>query len=327
MSWSAWCGIPLLRLSSPDEATTRRRVRHCTHVFYRFILGMARRLGMLSFELHGVERLAAPGQLVVANHPSLIDVLFIGAQMPQVGCIVKESLQRNPFLGAPMRWAGYIPNSTPEHLIEDCLATLRAGDSLLVFPEGTRSVPGQPLNMKRGPAHIALAAGCDLLPVTIVCHPSALTKSDVWYRVPARRPHWRVSVGEPIRLADLVLPGEPRSRVRAPRDGPSGGRISAPAWACLRHPSATAAPARHRHPWIRRQPSGRGRASRAGQRPGALPTLHRHPLLPSRRRHCRHRRATQAVWPELLDRRRRQRRAQPRSAATDRAPARRTGFA
>ncbi len=204
--------FPLLRLSSPDQATTRRRVRHCTHVFYRFILGMARRLGMLSFELHGVERLAAPGQLVVANHPSLIDVLFIGAQMPQVGCIVKESLQRNPFLGAPMRWAGYIPNSTPEHLIENCLATLRAGDSLLVFPEGTRSVPGQPLNMKRGPAHIALAAGCDLLPVTIVCHPSSLTKSDVWYRVPARRPHWRVSVGEPIRLADLVLPGEPKSR-------------------------------------------------------------------------------------------------------------------
>ena len=73
----------------------------------------------------GVERLAAPGQLVVANHPSLIDVLFIGAQMPQVGCIVKESLQRNPFLGAPIRWAGYIPNSTPEHLIENCLTTLR----------------------------------------------------------------------------------------------------------------------------------------------------------------------------------------------------------
>lgn len=206
----AW--FPLLRLSSPDQATTRRRVRHCTHVFYRFILGMARRLGMLSFEVHGVERLAAPGQLVVANHPSLIDVLFIGAQMPQVGCIVKESLQRNPFLGAPIRWAGYIPNSTPEHLIENCLATLRGGDSLLVFPEGTRSVPGQPLNMKRGPAHIALAAGCDLLPVTIVCHPSSLTKSDVWYRVPARRPHWRISVGEPIRLADLVLPGEPKPR-------------------------------------------------------------------------------------------------------------------
>jgi 1-acyl-sn-glycerol-3-phosphate acyltransferase len=204
--------FPLIRLTAPDAVTTRRRVRQCVCYGYRFIIGMGRRLGVISYELHGGERLAAPGQLVVANHPSLIDVLFIGARMPQVDCIVKAALLRNPFLGAPLRWADYIPNGAPEHLIEDCVATLRAGNSLLVFPEGTRSVPGQPLQLKRGAAHIALAAGVDLLPVTIVCHPSSLTKTDVWYRVPRRRPHWRVVVGAPIRVAELCVAGESESR-------------------------------------------------------------------------------------------------------------------
>jgi 1-acyl-sn-glycerol-3-phosphate acyltransferase len=204
--------FPLIRLTSPDEETTRRRVRQCLHTSYRFFIGMGSVLGVISYEMHGCERLAAPGLLVVSNHPSLIDMLLLGTRMPQANCIVKDALLRNPFLRTIVRWADYIPNSAPDHLIENCRATLRAGDTLLVFPEGTRSVPGESLTLKRGAAHIALACGCDLLPVTILCQPSALTKTDVWYRVPRHRPHWRVSVGEPIRLANLVEPGESRSR-------------------------------------------------------------------------------------------------------------------
>lgn len=204
--------FPLLRLSSPDAATTQRRVRRVVCQAWRFFIGMGRGLGVLSYELRGIEGLAQPGQLVVANHPSLIDVLFIGSRLPQLECIVKEALLRNPFLGAPLRWANYIPNGDPQHLIENCVASLRSGHSLLVFPEGTRSVPGKPLQLKRGAAHIALSAGCDLLPVTILCHPSSMTKTDVWYRVPLRRPHWQVTVGEPIRIADFLVPGESESR-------------------------------------------------------------------------------------------------------------------
>lgn len=225
--------FPLIRLTSPDAATTRRRVRQVVHTAYRYFIGLWRGLGVITYELHGVEQLARPGQLVVANHPSLIDVVFLGAQMPQVDCIVKDALLRNPFLGAPVRWADYIPNAAPERLIENCVATLRAGHSLLIFPEGTRSVPGQPLKMQRGAAHIALATGCDLLPVTIRCDPRWLTKTDVWHRVPPRRPHWCVIVGEPIRLAELVVTGESKSvsarRITAHLAEYFGARIGLPA--------------------------------------------------------------------------------------------------
>lgn len=204
--------LPLIRLTSPGADATRRRVRHFLRGSYHFFIDMGRALGLFSYELHGFERLATPGQLVVANHPSLIDMLFIGGRTPQADCIVKDALLRTPFLRTVVRWADYIPNGAPQHLIENCVRTLRAGNSLIVFPEGTRSIPGRALTMKRGAAHIALAAGCDLLPVTILCHPSSMTKSDVWYRVPRQRPHWCLSVGEPIRLADIVVPGESESR-------------------------------------------------------------------------------------------------------------------
>ncbi|WP_420465961.1 lysophospholipid acyltransferase family protein [Panacagrimonas sp.] len=203
--------LPLIRLISPDRPLMRRRVRRLLQLGCGFLIGMGRKLGVISYELHGFERLQVPGQLVVANHPSLIDMLFIGAHTPQMDCIVKDGLMRKPFLRTLLRWADYIPNNAPQHLIKHCVATLRAGNSMLVFPEGTRSAPGQALKMKRGAAHIALASGCDLLPVSILCCPSSLTKADVWYRVPSRRPHWRLRVGEPISLDSLITPGASES--------------------------------------------------------------------------------------------------------------------
>ena len=41
----------------------------------------------------------APGQIIVANHPSLLDVVFLVAQLPQADCIVKREAWSNPYLG------------------------------------------------------------------------------------------------------------------------------------------------------------------------------------------------------------------------------------
>jgi 1-acyl-sn-glycerol-3-phosphate acyltransferase len=132
--------------------------------------------------------------------------------MPAVDCIVKRGLWRNPFLRWAVAWVGYLPNSEGEALIEECSATLRRGHSLLVFPEGTRTVPGKPLHMQRGAARIALAADRDILPVTIVCDPPTLFKGNPWYRVPSRRFHLHVVVGEPVAARDFVRGDEAPAR-------------------------------------------------------------------------------------------------------------------
>jgi 1-acyl-sn-glycerol-3-phosphate acyltransferase len=196
--------FPLLALTAPSRAAQRRRIQHAMHYAFRLFVWMMKALGLLTYEVHGRERLVPPGQLVVANHPSLIDVVLLISLMPEVDCIVKRGLWRNPFLRWPVLWAAYIPNNEPQRLISDCAAALSAGHSLIVFPEGTRSVPQQPLTMKRGAAQIALAADAPIVPVTIVCQPSTLTKAEKWYQVPPSRPHWALIVGHPWRLSDLL---------------------------------------------------------------------------------------------------------------------------
>lgn len=200
--------FPLLRLSTWNRETARRRIQRGMQITFKVYMDLMRLLGILTYSVEGVHRLREPGRLIIANHPTLIDVVFLGSLIPSVDCIVKKGLWRNPFLRWPVSWAGYIPNSEGEELVERCSATLRQGRSLLVFPEGTRTVPGRPMHIRRGSAHIALAADAEILPVTITCDPITLFRGNPWYRVPSHRFHLRVVVGQPMLASAFRRPGE-----------------------------------------------------------------------------------------------------------------------
>ena len=94
--------FPLLRLTSPDRDTTRRRIQRAMHYTFRLFVLQMTLLGVISYEVRGRERLRRGGALVVANHPSLIDVVLLIALMPEADCIVKQALWRNPFLRWPV---------------------------------------------------------------------------------------------------------------------------------------------------------------------------------------------------------------------------------
>ena len=70
------------------------------------------------------------------------------------------------------------------------------GKDLIIFPEGTRSRPGKALKFRRGFANIALLAEARIQPVTIDCCPIMLSKGDPWWKIPQKRSHFRVTVGD-----------------------------------------------------------------------------------------------------------------------------------
>ena len=196
--------FPLARLLSHGPDDTRRRTQYLMHLSWRVFIAFMKATGILTCELRGGERLLQPGRLVVCNHPRLLAVVFLLAFMPRVDCIVTTGISRNPFMRWPAAWAGYIASDDPQALVGLCAERLRQGHSLLVFPEGTRSQPGQPVRMKRGAAQIALAAGAEILPVTLNVSPTTLIKGQPWYHIPPRRFHVTVCVDSPLRAEDFV---------------------------------------------------------------------------------------------------------------------------
>ena len=186
------------------HALGRRLVQGC----FRTFVGLLHQLGVLSYDFRDVQRLGRPGQLILANHPSLMDVVFLIGFTPAAGCVVKSALWRNPFTAGVVRAAGYVRNAPTDAMIEGAAAALDAGQALIMFPEGTRSTPGEPLQFHRGAAAVALRAARFLTPVTIRVEPLTLTKHEPWFRIPPRRPHFALQVGEDLPLRDF-LDGRP----------------------------------------------------------------------------------------------------------------------
>jgi len=192
--------IPMVTLFVQDEHTRNHRAQVIIRESFRVYIAMMRTLGVLKLEVVGAEKLSAcKGKLIVANHPTLIDIVLLMALLPDAKCVVKSQLYANPFLCPIVRAAGYIRNDfEPEVLIEKCRETLAAGNNLIIFPEGTRSVPGRPLHFQRGFAHIATLTGVGLQPITITCEPITLVKGEPYYKIPNSRPSFRIEVADEI---------------------------------------------------------------------------------------------------------------------------------
>lgn len=121
------------------------------------------------------------GTLIIANHPTFLDVVALLSEVDAVDCIVKSALWHNPFFVGIVKTAQYINSSNPHEMISICQERLQSGHNILIFPEGTRSNPDHLQEFKRGFASIALLSQCKIIPVFFHCHPLVLTKQSKWY--------------------------------------------------------------------------------------------------------------------------------------------------
>lgn len=198
--------IPAAGLFSRDKLTRMRRAQAIIRASFRLYVWILQKLGVISLQVTGADKLAqCRGRLIIANHPTLLDIVLIMSLVPRAKCVVKHQLWRNPFFRPVFSATGYIRNDEQvEAFVTKCKETLQAGNNLIVFPEGTRSIPGQPLRLQRGFAQIAALSNADLQLITIKCHPITLTKGAPWYSIPEHRPYFRIEVDELIDITRFV---------------------------------------------------------------------------------------------------------------------------
>lgn len=196
--------FPLLNTLIRDPEQRKLRARQLIRLAFRSLIWLMRVLGVLSYEIKGLEHLQRRGLLILSNHPSLIDTVLLMAFVQHADCIVKDALWNSPITRGPVRSAGYISNAQGTELVNDCIASLRQGSNLIIFPEGTRTPTDDILHFKRGAANVAIRGNYAITPVIIRCAPATLRKGSKWWQVAPTMPHISLTVRPDIDIQEVT---------------------------------------------------------------------------------------------------------------------------
>lgn len=187
----------------------RRRARGLARLY----LGYCRGIGMVNVEYRGARKL--PPGLVVANHPSLIDAVWLIATQPHVCCVLKGDLERMWLFRYLASQLDYVSNRDPERLLEDGCKRLLSGETVLVFPEATRTAPGKLPEFRLGAAELAVRSAVPIHPIVFHKTDSYLSKARPWYRFPSEPMHWRIVFAETIPAVRTDDPRHARRQLTA----------------------------------------------------------------------------------------------------------------
>ena len=194
----SWMWLPLV-----DRGTsrTRRALRSQAVVRRAFVLfhDYMRVCRVIDFDPRRVDLQLPTGPcVVVANHPTLVDVTALIAAGGPMCTVVKPELSSSFAFGRLLHHCWHIetPGETrigTSPVVDEAIARLNAGLRVLIFPEGTRSPEGSLRRFRTGAFEIAARAGVPVVPLFLRCDPPMLSKVAAWHRTPEMLPRLTIA--------------------------------------------------------------------------------------------------------------------------------------
>ncbi|TYA88430.1 1-acyl-sn-glycerol-3-phosphate acyltransferase [Aggregatibacter actinomycetemcomitans] len=194
---------PYARKHKHGDLQTQLKVRRFVGGSWYYFIRYLSCAGVLEVSYKGFEKLGRTGQLILPNHPSLLDVVLILGKTPTLNCIVKKELLDNPTMRNQILACGFLPNTESVELLEQSHEVLQQ-QALLLFAEGTRTGWNGEVKLNRGAVSIGLRSAKVITPVVIWMNPLSLKKGHPWYKIPRKRIHYELIVGDDIDPQDWL---------------------------------------------------------------------------------------------------------------------------
>ncbi len=196
-----WAGFAVLcALWRADPNRRARRLQRVTVVAYRLMHDWLRVLRIADFDhRRGLAGMPEGPCVVVANHPTLMDITAITATLGGGCTIVKPAVYRRWLMHRLLVGAGHVEGPGTDvvaiqRVVQAAVERLRSGFSVIVFPEGTRSPAGGLHGFARTPFEIACQARVPVVSLTVRCDPVYLSKDVPLFRPPRATPRLRLAL-------------------------------------------------------------------------------------------------------------------------------------
>ncbi|MCB9601863.1 MAG: 1-acyl-sn-glycerol-3-phosphate acyltransferase [Sandaracinus sp.] len=178
---------------------------------YGTFLFWMRLIGLIDWQgkVEVPESLKGKPFVVVANHPTLIDVIFFLNAMRKLGltCVVKHEWYHSFVFGAVLRGTTYVASPSPAESalggqgLDRLVAHVQSGRPLMIFPEGTRSAARKLRRFRRGAFEIAKRCEVPIVRYFIAVDRPMLMKGVPFWKVPEDKAAWRFELLEVIDTA------------------------------------------------------------------------------------------------------------------------------
>jgi 1-acyl-sn-glycerol-3-phosphate acyltransferase len=195
--------FPLIMLFVHPADRCSKAMRRATHHIFFLMNFVTWALGLIHVDIsrEDLKKLRSlKSAIIVANHPSLLDITLLMGMIPHADCIVNAALF-DKFIVRHVVRRLFVPNSLDfNEMLDSCNKSLKAGNCLVIFPEGTRTKVGIKPVIRKGSARIALGTECPVYPIHIEANDMrGLRKGDPFYRINKKgRYRYRFILQDPI---------------------------------------------------------------------------------------------------------------------------------
>ncbi len=152
---------------------------------WKFFIGLLTVIGLIEIDIKKLDKIE--NKIIVATHPSFIDILILMSLIPKSTCFVKKELASNPILKNIIS-SIFIPNDIEiEDLEEKSKRILDKGFNLIIFPTGIRHRKNEHLKIKKGAAMIAMSTGRNIVPIKLYSSEDFLFINQPFYAAGEKR--------------------------------------------------------------------------------------------------------------------------------------------
>ncbi|AII15495.1 lysophospholipid acyltransferase [Campylobacter iguaniorum] len=204
---------PIILLGLQKYKFVRRFSRFLVRNAWGFFIFFTEFLGYQHSNASILKTVGRPGEIIISNHPSLLDIVFFLSKIKNANCIVKGELEKNIFLFAAIKACGYIPNTNNEEFLNKACEALKNGEILVMFPEGSRTK--DEIVFHKAAAYIAIKSAKYLTPIYLDMKPRSLKKGEAWYKTPANTINYKFKVLPSIQIDDFSTQKPDPIRARA----------------------------------------------------------------------------------------------------------------
>ena len=162
----------LTLLATPVRIFAPRRVIDVAMLWARLLVAAARIICGIRLDITGLEHVPPGAVLIASRHQSAYDTFVWLTVLPRCCYVFKDELLRIPLFGSLIKVSGMIGidrsagSSALRSLLRQADLAVREQRQIVIFPEGTRSAPGNPGELQSGIAALASHTGLPIIPVS-----------------------------------------------------------------------------------------------------------------------------------------------------------------